>query len=762
MPALDTETTGIDHFHGTMPYLVTTCNEDGNTFWEWDVDPLTRKPIIPKGDVQSIARYMHEHDHEPFILQNGKFDVHGLRTLGLWKHYPLEKFWNNYHDTLIAGHVLASSKPHNLTAMAAQYLGIDILKYEDVLEDCCKAARRMVRLKMHALTFKGWRVAKHGQPDMPSVSKSGGGGKKNVQADTAWKNDTWLLRAIAKRMDYPVPSPGCEHDWDKNYKCGNCKGHRWWIVASEYANPDSAITLMLWRVMEQQLKARDLWDIYLVRLQSMRLAYTLETNGVTGSIEAVDTLTQQYQEERDAFAKNCVDLARDDGYTLEMPKSGLNESIREYCFDKLKLPVIARSEKTGNPTLSKDVRAALIEQLPPRSKELSFITNISDKLKRETMLAFMAGYRRFWIPLQVFNDRGEQLWYCLHPSLNPTGSDTLRWSSSNPNSQNISKQDAACRRCKGDEQDRKGCRRCKGTGYEYRSMRLAFGPAPGREWWSCDAKNIELRLPFYEAKEPALIELFERPDDPPYYGSNHLANFHAVYPDIWAEVEREVGYEKVGPTCKKRFGNSWYQYCKNGGFAKQYGGQRRKVDSTFRKDGAFDLLDSKFANLAKLNKKQIQFAEKHGYVETIPDRTVNPRKGYPLLCTRTEYGKILPTVPLSYHVQGTAMWWTLKAMIRCQEQLDKWNTDCRIPHHYRIALQVHDEIVFDFPKSESCPIKEAERLKKDPNGFKRPDNNLWRIRILMRLMEKGGEDIGIPTPVGVEYHSSNWAEGVTL
>lgn len=756
MPSLDTETTGLDFFHGSMPFFVTACNDKGVTFWEWDVDPLTRKPVIPEGDVQSVAQYMCFEDNEPFVLQNGKFDVHALNTVGLWKHYNKKRFWDNYHDTLIAGHVLASNERHNLTALTFKYLKLNIKKLEVALEDCCKAARRMVRLKKYKKDFDGWRYAKFGQPDMPSVRKGKGGGKKNVQADSAWKNDTFLPRTIAKYLGYPQPEQGCKHDWRKDFVCVRCKGHKWWVCTSEYANADSEVTYTLWPRMEEQLRKRNLWEIYLTRLQSMKLAYTLEDNGVTGSVTTLDSLSDQYREESEAYGKRLISFAEDDGVTLKLPKSGISPKIREYCFNTLKFPVLTRSDKTGDPTMGKEARASYLDLFPPRSRERQVVETLNDKVKRDTLVTYMKGYRRYFIQDEEFDT------FTLHPSLNPTGSDTLRWSSSNPNSQNISKQDAKCRGCDGDDEDKKTCERCKGTGLDYKSLRLTFGPAPSREWYSCDAKNIELRIPFYESGEKALIELFEKPDEPPYYGSNHLANFHAVYPDVWESVLREVGFEKVGPTCKKRFAASYYQYCKNGGFAKQYGGQKRKVDSTFRRDGAFDLLDSKFANLAKLNRKQIQFAEKHGYVETIPDRSVNPRRGYPLLCTRTDNGGILPTVPLSYHVQGTAMWWTMKAMIRCQKKLDEWNEECRIPNHYRIALQVHDEIVFDFPKSEHSPTLEAERLRKNPQGFKRPDCNLHRVRILMRLMERGGDDIGIPTPVGLEFHPDNWGEGISL
>ena len=53
--AVDTETTGIDLYHGARPFFVTACDQDGNqTFWEWPVDPLTRVPRIPPGDVAEV------------------------------------------------------------------------------------------------------------------------------------------------------------------------------------------------------------------------------------------------------------------------------------------------------------------------------------------------------------------------------------------------------------------------------------------------------------------------------------------------------------------------------------------------------------------------------------------------------------------------------------------------------------------------------------------------------------------------------------
>ena len=171
----------------------------------------------------------------------------------------------------------------------------------------------------------------------------------------------------------------------------------------------------------------------------------------------------------------------------------------------------------------------------------------------------------------------------------------------------------------------------------------------------------------------------------------------------------------------------------------QYQCGEATADRAFHRSGAFRTLKSAFAQLESLNQYYVAFAEKYGYVETLPDKTVNPQHGYPLMCARTEYGRILSTLPLNYMSQGTAGWWMVKAINRCGDQLKEWRA---IGFDAWMVLTVHDELVFDFPL-----------------GGKR---NLPKMRRLQQLMQQGGEDIGVPTPVSVSYHPRNWAEKVKL
>jgi hypothetical protein len=475
----------------------------------------------------------------------------------------------------------------------------------------------------------------------------------------------------------------------------------------------------------------------------------MENRGITVSKSRLDFLQEKYREESAVAGEMCERIAAeyDPPFDLKMPKAGSNKVLDTFtdcilkdhnsrCDDRR---VEVQYTETGRPSTAKAAVDYYRSILPPYSKEKRFFDCLSDKRRRDTAVSYLDGYRRFWLPWEKVSTTPQgriirevdPLWFVLHPSMNPTGTDTLRWSCSNPNPQNISKQETS-------------------------NLRHCFGPAPGREWWSLDAKNIELRIPAYESGQKDLIDLFERPDDPPFYGSTHLLNFSVVYPDIWEKELREVGLEKVGPHCKKKYASSWYQWCKNGGFAVQYGAVDRDdgggtADRAFHRRGAHTILRTRFSRLEALNQRWIRFAENKGYVETLPDKSVDPDHGYPLLCSRTDYGRIKPTVPLNYHVQGTAMWWTMMAMIRCQDYLDSLNkpisSHLRTHLGYHMTIQCHDELVFDFPRGTG------------PEPWK---SNLPKIRRIQGIMERCGDGIGVPTPVGLEYHESSWAEGVTL
>ncbi len=81
------------------------------------------------------------------------------------------------------------------------------------------------------------------------------------------------------------------------------------------------------------------------------------------------------------------------------------------------------------------------------------------------------------------------------------------------------------------------------------------------------------------------------------------------------------------------------------------------------------------------------------------------------------------------------MWWMSKAMIRCSDYFKRKGLE----DECFIIMQVHDELVFELP-------------------YRKNKGNLPIIEDLRREMEKGGDDFGIPTPVGIDYHPTSWSE----
>lgn len=764
MIALDCEALGVDHYHGlSKPFLVTIVKDDGKQImYEWWVDPKTRQPVIPAEDIREITDLFRQitswgqphysediRSRHMLVTQNGKYDAAALWMIGV-RNWP----WAMNHDCLPASHVLASNQPHDLTSLALTYLnGKDIKPYEDRLRDACVAARRWAKKER-----SDWLLAEEGVPGLPSLKKSKGDkSDRGNESEKIWKTDCWLPRQVARERwqvsaacllwqelvadgdlesawrlarraggwtDHPpdlldhYPLPADANPDLLAYLAAQIKAtaHPWWTVTADYANVDSAVTWQLWPILEYELKQRGQWQWYLFQRKQMELAYRMEQYGITANLATMKDMKEDFQKRSNQCKAVCQSIAATYHYDLVLPKKGLNNSLRAFCFDVLKLPVVKSTKYTakgggGNPSLDKEAIAIYEITLEPNSPALRFINNLVDARTMDTGIGFLESYDRYGIPVPEHPG-----WVRLHPNPNPFGTDTTRYSIRNPGGQQISKQERV-------------------------NLRKGFGPLPGRVWYSADAKNIELRIPAYRAPEPEFIALFEKMDEPPYYGSLHLLNFHTIYPDIWEQELAEVGLEKVGPHVKTKYDGSWYTYGKSCGLGIQYRAGRKTADKAAHRAGSFDRIMARFAGIhgpGGLNDRCLRQAVKTGYIETVPNRNIDGSCGYPLMVARRENDRIKDTTPLNYMVQGSAGVWMKEALENCQKQLDTWYVEEAYDCH--ITLTVHDEIVFDAP--------DEPRWHNDD-----------RMRILKKIMEAGGDAIDVPTPVTLERHRENWAVG---
>lgn len=707
--SLDTETTGKDLRHGCMPFFVTSYDGDKVSYWEWDVDPLTRLPRIVKGDWFEVMALIDDPlgPNSELILQNPKFDVTAINAAmdtKFWgwddtlKSNRIEWPWERTWDTLLAGHLLASNQPHDLTTMSLVHLGVNIKPLEDALKEACNQARRLARSK-----YPAWRIAREDDPMLPSCkSESKEKADDGTPRSTPWANDMWLPRAVAKAEGY-------------------AEDHPWWNVLRDYSNADSEVTYHLFEVQEALLKQRGLWEIYLERLKILPVLHDMEASGVTLNEGRLKEKRKEYSEVLAESQTICLNIADSYNYDLALPKGAINNSLYNFVFSESGLNLKSNNfTDTGKYKFDKYAVDDFLLTLDRRSKPFKFIQKLKDSRNCSTALGYMESYEKYWV--------GEGDWKVIYPSVNPTGTDTLRMASADPNEQQISKKEGF-------------------------NLRYLFGPLPGWEWWSLDYENLELRIPAYESNEQAMIELFERPDEAPYFGSNHLLFAHLIHDNDCTcngctPLRESVGLGLFEEACrtengldgrlfKKKHPSTWYQWTKNGDFAVQYSAVATSgtADRAYHVPGAQLKIESKLGNIAVLNEQQKSKANRLGYVETIPDKEVNPNKGYPLLCHRGSHGRVKPTLPLSYHVQGTACWIMMRAMIKVAAYLKSLGDGSRM------IMNVHDEIVVAMPKREN-------------------KGNLPRIDKVRSLMAQVGDCVGIPLTVGVSYCPNNWAEAV--
>lgn len=80
--AIDTETTGLNAWTGARPFAVSACWEDGRTaYWEWEVDPKRRAPIIPRVDLLEVRALVADAGTRKYFF-NARFDAIMLESIG--------------------------------------------------------------------------------------------------------------------------------------------------------------------------------------------------------------------------------------------------------------------------------------------------------------------------------------------------------------------------------------------------------------------------------------------------------------------------------------------------------------------------------------------------------------------------------------------------------------------------------------------------------------------------------------------------------
>lgn len=503
--------------------------------------------------------------------------------------------------------LLASHLWNSLPPHGLKYLAKTLLKYPD---DDEKELQQAVVAARRVGKRRGWTL----------------GTDPNGKA--AVKSDYWMPRAVDPDND----------------------------VCLAYGESDVERTMLLWQVLSEYLQSNDLYELYEEEKKVLQVTYDVEDCGL-----ALRPRVLMHEIKRYEFRKNNLEaeireqVEHDHSYQIENLDSP-TEFVKVF-HDLYEHPVELETEK-GNPKRDKESLAYYATTAQGGAKK--FLELMLLRAKVSTSLSYLTSYMHRKIP----NGRG----YLLHPSYNTVGTSTTRFSSSNPNAQNIGKGDP-------DEDDYK--------------LRKVFGPRAGHVWFCIDYNQLELRLLAQLAGEEKMLEVFEDDGD--------IHQLTADLCDIPRSAAKAVNYALI------------------------YGAGQGKLEAMTGVEDFGKVFRASFPAVDQFMKLCIETGKKH--------REVTTSDGYPLRVFRGE-----EYVGCNYVIQGTAGRILKKAMLLCAKELAKAKQG-------RMIATIHDELVFEFPKTEYTT------------------DLVLRLR---QLMEQAGKMMGLHTPADIKRVVRDWSKPVEL
>lgn len=238
----------------------------------------------------------------------------------------------------------------------------------------------------------------------------------------------------------------------------------------------------------------------------------------------------------------------------------------------------------------------------------------------------------------------------LHTSFNQTVASTGRLSSSDPNLQNIPIRTE--------------------IGAE---IRRGFIPAEGNLFLSADYSQIELRILAHYSGDPAFVEAFRSGED------IHRQTAALIFGVPREAVTREMRDRAKTTNFAIIYGIGPYSLAARLGIPVAEG--KQFIDAYFER----------FPGVRRYLDEQIERAREQGYVETLTGR----RRYIPEIHSRNfnvrSFGERAAT---NAPIQGSSADLIKIAMIRIQEELAARDTGVRM------LLQVHDELLFEAPRSQ--------------------------------------------------------------
>lgn len=399
--------------------------------------------------------------------------------------------------------------------------------------------------------------------------------------------------------------------------------------ATQYAAEDADVTLRLWRVLKPRLAAEGMTAVY-ERLERplIDVVAKMEQRGVTVDRQILSRLSGELAQAAAGLESEIHGLAGEN-FNIGSPKQ-----LGEILFGKLGLP---GGKKTATGQFS--TSAQVLEDLAAEGHELP------RKIVGWRQLTKLKS--TYTDALPDFINRETKR---VHTSYAMASTSTGRFSSSDPNLQNIPIRTA-----------------------EGRKIRTAFIANAGNKLVSADYSQIELRVLAHIADIGQLKQAFE-----------DCLDIHAMT----ASEMFNTPIEGMDPMVRRRakainfgiiYGISAF------GLANQLGIERSEASDYIK------MYFERFPGIRDYMDATKEFCRNHGYVETIYGR----RAHYPdIKASNPQVRAFNERAAINAPIQGSAADIIRRAMVRMDDVL----ADAGLSG--KMLLQVHDELIFEVPEDE--------------------------------------------------------------
>ncbi len=458
---------------------------------------------------------------------------------------------------------------------------------------------------------------------------------------------------------------------EENYKISRAK-IAYWLLNSERTNPDldevihykgSSNLEDAIKLLENDIKKENLTYVYEnIEIPIISIIDKMEKNGILVDVSYLSKISKEYHKDLDILEKNIWKEAGVE-FNINSPKQ-----ISEILFTKLGLSVKGIKKSAGGAISTRESELEKLRELHPIIGEI---------LKHRELQKLLSTYIDT-IPSQVGVDGR------LHANFIQAGTTTGRFSSNNPNLQNIP------------IKTERG-----------KNIRNAFIAPDGYLLASFDYSQIELRVAALMSQDPYFIKAFK--DGRDIHSAVAMKVFDVEEKDVTYDMRRRAKVINFGIL----YGMGVNALKEN--LTRPESGSDKGLEVTRKEAQIFyDNYFAQFPTIAAYLESIKNFAKLNGYTETLFGR----KRYFPGIKSSLPFIRAMAErMATNAPIQGTATADIIKiGMKKADDALKK----AGIEKEVKLILQVHDELVYEIKEDKlKLAVKIIEDAMKDviPDDF---------------------------------------------